>query len=593
MIQLEKHLQTIFHYSSFREGQKESILALLSKQDVLCILPTGGGKSLIYQFVSSLYESGITIVISPLIALMKDQVRHLKAIQMKAEFCYSEQDELEQKMILSKAVTQKIQILFLSPERASSSFFRNLFLKMKVNLLVIDEAHCISKWGHEFRPEYRKLNELREIYPSTFPILALTATATPFVKKDIISSLQFKNSFIYQSSFYKKNLIFKVIYLYSKLEKRKYLLNLLKLNQNKKILIYCSTRKETEEIEKLLSSNSFVVSSYHAGKENKKREKIQDSFVKGEIKILVATNAFGLGVNIPNIQMVIHYNIPESIESYYQEAGRGGRNGDLCECILFCYEPDFGIQKRILSKNKNQELIEYIKRYVTSWECRQVFLCKYFEEETSPCGICDVCRKENFFHFTNYIQTLREKENKIKQKTKELTSEEEKILLNCIKHFSGKFGKKMITSILRGSKSKDMLKKKLDTSVFYGKLSYLNEVSINLKIESLLKENIILIKGKKYPKLSFPSSKKIIKTNKSKDLELEQELFLELKSYRDRTARKYGWKKYMVLNNSVLKTIAMNKPQSLQELLQVKGFGTQKAQKYGSDILQILKKYLY
>lgn len=586
---LEKTLQEIFGYSSFKAGQKESIQALLNQKDVLCILPTSGGKSLIYQLTSILYETGITLVISPLIALMKEQTEYLKSLGISAEYCFSEQDELEQKLILSRTVTQKLKVLFLSPEKASSSFFRSLFLKIKINLLVIDEAHCISEWGHDFRPEYRKIHELREIAKYKFPVLALTATATEKVRKDIITSLKLKSPFVYIASFFRSNLIFEVCYMTSKSEKQKRLLRILKeLNLNKKVIIYCATRKETEELEKILQKSKISVLAYHAGKSTIERGRIQNSFVKNHAFVLVTTNAFGLGINISDIQAVIHYNVPSSLEAYYQEAGRAGRDGNLSKCILFCCEKDFSVQKRIRSLSKNKQLIEEMRRYATNWECRQVFLCRYFGENIQPCGICDVCTNKSANEFFDYIQNIQARKEKINSKLQNLNEREIEILTQCIQSFSGKFGKKIMIGILRGSKTKEILKKNLNLSPFYGKLSHFNEASLNRAIENLVQEKRLTVKGKKFPKLAVVTTK--IKS-KDKSRQNTNTLFLKLKSFRDQTAKKYGWKKFMVLHNSVLKMISEQKPKNSEELLQIKGLGNEKVAKFGEDILNIVQRF--
>lgn len=597
-------LKTKFGFDSFRPGQEEALEHVLANKDVVAIMPTGGGKSLIYQLPAYLYQTGVTIVVSPLIALMKDQVESLNAIEIPALYCNSMQDELEQLKAISRAVTGKIKLLYVSPERIVSSYFLNYVSQMKINLLVVDEAHCVSMWGHDFRPEYRQLYKIRESLKGDFPTIALSATATEKVLDDIVSSLKMHKPQIVQKSYMRKNLFYSVEFFQTELDKQKLLLELVFQfynfqDKSGKMLIYCATRKKTDEVYRILKQKKFDVSLYHAGKTGEKRDKSQEDFISGKSRILIATNAFGMGIDIPDIRMIIHYQSPGSLEAYYQEAGRAGRDGNNSECILFYHLSDFRIHK-FLNRNKSNtidrsNLLESVKAYAFSDVCRQKFLCWYFGEEIEPCGTCDIC---------NSNLNLQERKKKVveieqkKRDQKELKSnhdfkeEEIKIIQDTLALYPGKFGKTVIIQILRGSKSKGITAKKLNTSIYYGKLEYIPQESIQKYFDLMIASGEIKITGKKYPKLSLATAPKLQKSNQRKRVANndKSDLLKELKKYRDSQARKSKFKKYMVLQNGVLEEIAQKKPNSLEGLEKIKGLGQIKIRKYGEDILQIIGK---
>ncbi len=598
-------LKEKFRLSSFRDGQRDAIESILQKKDTLCILPTGGGKSLIYQLPSAIYTDGITIVISPLISLMKDQVEYLNSIGVPAMFSNSSQDELEQLKAVSLAVNSKIKLLYLSPERALSSYFLKMIQKMKINLVAIDEAHCISQWGNDFRPEYKELGKLRKLpNMQSIPFVALTATATKKVSDDIIHSLQMEFPTVVQKSFFRKNLLFKVHFAESEVEKEKILVQKIKEQTAKdsksRIIIYCATRNKTEEVQKILKENGISSSIYHAGKTDKFREKAQTSYAMGKSKILVATNAFGMGVDFPDIRLVLHFQVPASVESYYQESGRAGRDGKDSECVLICKESDFQVQNFIIRKEKNykgmETLLSHMRGYTLETECRQKFICAYFGEEVDHCGKCDLCLEKDSHQVHGYIQKQTQKKKKI-ELSHEWQEQDRESLYQCLRDFPAMYGKKIISSILKGSKTKDIYKRKLDKSNCYGLLKHIPEDSIQLEIEMGVQSGKILVKGDKYPKLylkgfpAVPKPKKQLSGN-SKPLSADASLLRELKNFRDREARKMKWKKFMVMQNSVLLRIAKQKPNSKQDLKLIKGVGDQRIEKYSEEILRIVSKYI-
>lgn len=600
-MEIETQLKDVFHFQHFREGQKEAILALLAKQDLLVIFPTGGGKSLIYQLASILYPTGVSIVISPLISLMQDQVTYLKSLGIPAEYCNSTQDELDQKRALSRAVNGKIKLLYISPERATSSYFKHLLEQMQVNFVVVDEAHCISQWGHDFRPEYRKIHELRTISSlKSIPFASFTATATKKVKNDIINSLNLKNPTIIQTGYYRNNLEFEIFYFDTETEKESLLLDLISnFKQDGKIIIYCSTRKKTEEVQKILLTNGIKSGVYHAGKKNEVRESIQNSYTLGKYRILVATNAFGMGIDYPDVRMIIHYQTPASLEAYYQEAGRAGRDGKPARCILFCKESDFSIQSFLLRKQSNYKgmatLLSEMRAYTMSNLCRQVYLCNYFGQEISNCGKCDICKQQNLKKIQAYIDKQQQKSELKISKIRNLLPEQEEILFNCIRTYSKMYGKKIISKILRGSSSIEILRRKLNFSPHYGKLKHVSEESIQNAIDLAIESKKILISGNKYPKLYLPEikEKKVLsKKDKFESTDIRKNLLKKLKNYRDYQAKKLKWKKFMVFQNIVLSRIAEQKPRTLEELSMVKGVGEIKLHQFGKDILEIIQNEL-
>ncbi|MEK6913405.1 MAG: RecQ family ATP-dependent DNA helicase [Nanoarchaeota archaeon] len=388
-------LKNYFDYDEFRPMQEEIITNILQKKDVLVVMSTGGGKSICYQLPALRFE-GITIVISPLIALMKDQVDELKLKGIKAEFINSSLSYEEIINIQNKIWKNEVKILYIAPERLASNSFKEFLKTVEISLIAVDEAHCISEWGHEFRPDYRNLKSLKEIF-SNVPIIALTATATKKVREDILKQLSMRNPQIFVSSFNRKNLNLIVM---RKKDAFNKLLELLIKHRDKSVIIYCFSRKDSEKIAQNLTDNGFNALPYHAGLDNQVRKRNQELFINNEIKIIVATIAFGMGINKPDIRMIVHYTFPKSVEGYYQEIGRAGRDGLPSDCVLFYSYGDKRKHEFFINQVKDEnaqriarEKLSQIINYSEMDKCRRKYLLEYFGENFSydNCGACDIC----------------------------------------------------------------------------------------------------------------------------------------------------------------------------------------------------------
>ncbi|MEA3296079.1 MAG: ATP-dependent DNA helicase RecQ [Patescibacteria group bacterium] len=394
---MKKILKKYFGYDEFMPFQEEIIGSVLDKKDTVAILPTGGGKSLCYQ-LPALKFKGLTLVLSPLISLMKDQVDALKENNIVAEYINSSLYPKEILEIQNRIEQGKVKILYVAPERLAMQNFQEFLQKINIELIAVDEAHCISEWGHDFRPDYRNLKCLKTLFPKT-PIIALTATATPIVQKDIVKQLSLENAKIFIDSFNRKNLSFFILQKTANTAFNR-LVNLLQEYEQGSAIIYCFSRRDTENIAENLQIAGFGALPYHAGLNNKTRKQTQDLFIKGKIPIIVATIAFGMGINKPDVRLVAHYSFPKSIEEYYQQIGRAGRDGLPSKCVMFYSYSDkikheYFISKieDIDEKYKVQAKLNQIVGYCEQRQCRRKFLLEYFGEKfyKENCGSCDIC----------------------------------------------------------------------------------------------------------------------------------------------------------------------------------------------------------
>lgn len=586
-ILLEK-LKKYFGYDSFRQGQRELIENILEGRNVLGVLPTGGGKSICYQ-LPALMTDGVSLVISPLISLMKDQVDSLRENGINAGFINSSLDSEEYRKILSDVKTGQIKILYISPERLENEFFRNFIRDIDISFVAVDEAHCISQWGHDFRPSYKLIPDLYQILGDV-QILAFTATATKEVREDIINNLQLSNPFIKVTGFDRKNLYFKVAKPKNKLT---YLNSYLKDHRDDSGIIYASTRKKVDDIYKNLKSRGYAIEKYHAGLSEDERKKAQDNFIYDRAKIIVATNAFGMGIDKSNVRFVIHYNMPKDMESYYQEAGRAGRDGEDATCILLYSGQDIIINKHLINLGTNyyfkqfqMEKLQTIINYVNTTRCLREYILAYFGQEAdSKCDNCSNCLSE------------------IKKVDKTLDSQK---ILSCIYRLDQRYGMTTVLDCLKGANNKNAREKNLKAISTFGIMKENSPAYIKDLIGVLVADGYIKVTGAPYPVLKLTEkSKEVlldgkivlvnIKEEEKKQREIEKDfdtdLFNHLKAVRLDMARKRNIPPFIIFSDASLKEMAQKKPKTEEEMLEVKGVGAKKLIQYGDIFLAEIREY--
>ncbi|WP_331776079.1 DNA helicase RecQ [Sulfurospirillum sp. 1612] len=584
-------MHQFFGFNEFKPLQKKSIEAILSKRDLLTILPTGGGKSLCYQLPAIMQKSELTIVISPLIALINDQIINLRNNNIQADKLTSELNEHQMQEVYEKIRNKQISLLYVSPERAVMGSFKQLLRHNAVSFIVIDEAHCVSEWGHEFRFDYRKLHYLKEEFPH-IPIAAFTATATDLVAKDIIKSLKLNNPVLLKGSFFRKNLLLSA-------KKRQgngrvTLLKFLEAYQNESGIIYTFTRKESEALALFLQSKHLKAKAYHAGISSEERHAIQSAFIKDETKIIVATIAFGMGIDKSNVRFVVHMDLPKSIESYYQEIGRAGRDGLKSACLLLYSRGDVTRKSELLEsiederyKNLAKNKIEALYHYASATQCRHKILVNYFEEEMEDClSSCDNCKKEPH----EAIDITREAQ----------------MFLSAMYRSNQSFGHAYIIDILRGARGKKLLDNHHDTLSVYGIGKSISKQSWELIVDALFEHNAI--KRGEYRELLITSrGRDILKgsakvsvrdeifasekeDNLNQEVTIKDENFEALRALRTKIAKEINLPAYVVFSDATLKEMAQKLPHDSDALLQINGVGPSKLEKYGTQFLQKIQE---
>ena len=584
-------LHKYYGYTSFRKGQENIITSIINKEDVLAIMPTGGGKSICYQ-VPALCLDGITIVISPLISLMKDQVDALKTMGVKARLINSSLSNSEYNEALEEIENDECKIIYIAPERLDSMEFVNIIRGKNISQVAIDEAHCVSQWGHDFRVSYKKIPYFINRLDKRPIVTAFTATASNEVREDIINILNLHNPAVYITGFDRENLSINIV---KSSSKNKYTLDYVENHKNESGIIYASTRKEVETIYEGLLKRKYSVAKYHAGLSNEARKEYQENFINDDIKIMVATNAFGMGIDKPNIRWVLHYNMPQSIENYYQEIGRAGRDGEDSECVLLFSPGDVHTQKYLVEvgiENPERKRVQYKKLQqmvdlVYSNTCYRKSILNYFGEPfLEDCNNCSNCLNEG--------------------EVVDKTLDAQKVI-SCIARMKRSFGATMIIDVLRGSKNKKVLDLGFDTLTTYGIMKNYSNEDLKTFINTLVSHGFLDVVENIGPRGSFPTIKlneqslKVIrqeikvefKEDKvTKSRYVENELYEMLVSLRSEIAKEEGIAPYMVFGDATLKNMASVYATNKEEMLNISGVGQIKYEKYGNRFEDIIEKYI-
>lgn len=583
-------LKKYFGYLSFRQGQAAVIDNLADGRDVLCVMPTGAGKSICYQ-IPALMVDGITIVISPLISLMKDQVQSLRGKNINAAYINSSLSPRIIGKVYEKVRAGAYKIIYVAPERLTTYSFFNAVKNLKISFVVVDEAHCISKWGHDFRPSYLNITEFIKKLRVRPVIGAFTATATMCVKRDIIDMLSLNDPFIFISSFDRPNLYFEVRH---PDDKNSELLSLLADKREKNGIVYCITRKIVDEVFDQLIEHGYSVTKYHAGLDDADRARNQEDFILDKKRIMVATNAFGMGINKGNVSFVIHYNMPKDMESYYQEAGRAGRDGNPAACVLLYSEEDIytnkylieSSDKRNINVRSEYQLLDKMVEYSTTEECLRAFILNYFGQAAPErCGNCSNCLLSNY-------------------QMADVT-EQAKVVISCLFHLPKNYGKNMLVNILTGSKDKRIISARLFELPEYAKLVGMKRRDVENLVDKLIQSGAVIKTSGIYPVLmagrELGKDEKItIRTQKSDNTKaskisvgeaVDGELFDKLKRLRYEIAKREGVPAYEVFSNAALSDMCLKMPVDSQAFLKVSGVGKRKCDKYADEFTAAIKKH--
>ncbi len=594
-------LREVFGHPGFRAGQEAAVDAVLAGRDAIVLLPTGAGKSLCYQVPALVLAARrrTTLVISPLIALMNDQVAALTGRGIAAAALHSHQDDDARRAAIGALMRGELALLYVSPERAVADGFRRLLARAPIGMIAIDEAHCVSQWGHDFRPEYLRLAELREAIDA--PVIALTATATPRVLGELAASLGLRAPEIVRGDFARPNLAFEVSHLGpgdARLEATIEALERAGLRGRTgggRGIVYCATRKKAEAVAAALRSAGFAVGHYHAGRTALARERAQDAFGLGRTRVLCATSAFGMGIDFPDIRAIVHFQAPGSLEAYYQEAGRAGRDGLPGRCLLLYGPGDLVTQRRLheleggsaLVAARREEALEAVAAYAHADRCRQQILCAHFtgSDEHAPCGRCDVC--------VDPEQARARREPRPDPRIEPLPAAARQLIVDAVGALGRGVGKVNLARALRGSRAKAVVAHGLLHLPQHGVLHEANEASILAAIDELVKERRLVRRGRKYPTVALPGAERAggARSSGPRRLPRTTDVKLELDRYRKRMARRLRWKSYMVLQRATIAAIDQQRPASLADLARIRGLGPAKIARFGDDILAVVRRY--
>jgi ATP-dependent DNA helicase RecQ len=582
-----------FGFKKFYPLQEDVINAVLNKEDVFVLMPTGGGKSLCYQ-LPALKFKGVTLVISPLIALMKDQVDSLRANGISAEFINSSLSLEEIKKCEKRILEGKVKILYIAPERMMLKKFSDFLEKINISLIAVDEAHCISEWGHDFRPDYRNMKNLKKDFPET-SIMALTATATKKVQNDILEQLNLPNAKVFISSFDRGNLKLRIIKKENALQK---LLKILENYRNESVIIYCFSRKDTERLSSDLQKNGYNTRAYHAGMKSKTRSEVQELFIKDKTKIIVATIAFGMGINKLDVRLIVHYSLPKSLEGYYQEIGRAGRDGLSSECVMFYSYADTSKHLYFIDQISSQKIKEQAEKklqkvidYTETSSCKRKYLLDYFGEEyhKENCKGCDSCliKKEEF----------------------DATTVSQKII-SAVVRLEGRFGMNYVVDILKGKNKKQIKEKRHHLLSVYGIVNDFTDDNLKELIKALVDKGILKRAKRKYPVLSvtekgfnFLKNRERLKLPKpnteDEDVFSKREevfifdvtLFEKLRALRKKIADEMRVPSFVVFSDVSLQEMAHYLPCNSKSFRNISGVGEKKLNSFGDAFLKVIKEH--
>ncbi|WP_367183448.1 DNA helicase RecQ [Sporosarcina sp.] len=577
-------LDQYFGYSAFREGQQRVIDQVLNGEDTLCVMPTGGGKSVCYQ-VPALAMEGTVLVISPLISLMKDQVDALHQLGIPAAYINSTLSSEEYFGTMDNAKEGMYKLLYVAPERLESESFLNQLQKMNIPLIAIDEAHCISQWGHDFRPSYRNIHRILDYLNSRPIILALTATATPAVQEDICQQLQVPPESRVVTGFERSNLVFSVV---KGQNRDQFVKDYTQKNKNESGIIYAATRKAVEQVYTTLQKNGIAAAKYHAGLSDQERQMQQDRFIMEEARVMVATNAFGMGIDKSNIRYVIHYQMPKNMESYYQEAGRAGRDGLDSDCYLLFSSQDVQTQRFLIEQSPDPARISNeIKKmqvmvdYCHTEGCLQKHIITYFgEDDAADCKRCANCTdtREQF----------------------DVTVDTQKVL-SCVIRMGQRFGKTMVAQVLTGSKNKKLMEFNFEELSTYGLMKERKAKDVADFIEFLISENYLQVESGPLPIIFVTEEGKDVLLGKVKVwrkgemvttvIAKDDPLFNELRSLRLKLAQEAGVPPFVIFSDKTLRDMVAKMPATDEDLLTVQGVGQTKLERYGDVFLEVIESF--
>ena len=594
-------LETYFGYTSFRPAQEAPIASLLRNEDVIGIMPTGAGKSICFQ-IPALCKAGLTIVFSPLISLMKDQVDGLLVQNIPAALINSTLTQSEFNKTMYEVRSGKIKLLYIAPERLSSNFFCNVLRALPIAQVIVDEAHCISEWGHDFRPSYRLIGEWLNSLPKRPIVGAFTATATKYVENDIKKLLGLDKANVYVTGFDRPNLSFSVIRTPKRMD---YVVHYVRQHANENGIIYCATRKDVDRVYENLTRAGIKAGHYHGGLNDEVRREMQNAYADDKLQVMVATNAFGMGIDKSNVRYVLHYQMPRNMESYYQEAGRAGRDGAPAECILLYSGQDVQVNKYLIEQSietperQNVELrkLQSMIDYCFCSNCLRKYMLNYFGESTvwTTCDNCSSCKGSA------------DKVN---------VTKEAKAIFRAIMGTDERYGASMITSIVRGERTDRIMRAGHDALPVFGLLSNVDEKSIKGLIQQFVASGYLRSSTGKYPVLSLTAGAEEVLAGHKEVEEIRQHvsvpsrnsksaasvvrgkssstsggLFEHLRQHRKRLAEKAGLRPYLIFPDTVLIDLANLRPTTLGEFGNVKGVGEAKLKKYGLTFLQAIAEY--